>query len=253
MSDRIAVKREGALGRITLHAGPLNVLDIADVRSLDQAIRQLDDCAVVLLEADSARAFCAGMEIADHLPDRAPAMLNAVGDLAAAFEVAAPVTVAKVGAPAIGGGFELVLLCDLAVCSHRATFSLPEIKLAALPPIACGRLAQVIGERRAAELIFTGRSIDAATAELWGIVCEAVPAERLDEAAQTMCDALLALSADALRCCKRALGTAATEDALHIYMRDLLPTRDAAEGINAFLERRKPMFRRSLHVEEVTP
>jgi len=253
MSDRILVHREGRLGRITLRAGALNVLGIDDVRRLEQAICELDDCSVVLLHAESDRAFCAGMEVADHLPDRAPAMLEAVGELAIAFSSADPVIVAKVAAPAIGGGFELVLLCDLAICSHRAKFSLPEITLAALPPIACGILPQVIGSRRATELILTGRSIDAATAELWGVVCEAVPAERLDESAQKLCEALLALSTDALRCCKRAMRTGSVEGALRIYIQDLLPTFDAAEGIHAFLERRKPDFQQPLDVQEVTP
>ncbi|HME81666.1 MAG TPA: enoyl-CoA hydratase-related protein [Candidatus Eremiobacteraceae bacterium] len=253
MSDRIVVNRDGRLGRITLRAGALNVLDTADVRHLEQVICELDDCAVVLLHAESDRAFCAGMEVADHLPDRAPAMLEAVDRLCVAFLAASPVTVAKIGAPAIGGGLELVLLCDLAICSHRAKFSLPEITLAALPPIACGLLAQAIGSRRAADLILTGRTIDAATAELWGIVREAVPAERLDAAASDLCQSLLSLSADALRCCKRAIRAGNVEEAVHIYIQDLVPTPDAAEGINAFLERRKPEFGRVLPAQEVAP
>jgi len=253
MSDRIVVNREGRLGRITLRAGALNILDTQDVRHLEQAICELDECAVVLLHAENDRAFCAGMEVADHLPDRAPAMLKAVGELAVAFLAASPITVAKVGAPAIGGGFELVLLCDLAICSHRAKFALPEITLAAMPPIACGLLAQAVGARRAADLMLTGRSIDAATAELWGIVREAVPAERLDESTQKSCDSLLAMSAEALRCCKRAIHTGGVQDALRIYLRDLLPSPDAAEGINAFLERRKPVFGSAQRPQEVIP
>jgi cyclohexa-1,5-dienecarbonyl-CoA hydratase len=253
MSDRILVHREGRFGRIALCAGPLNVLGTDDVRQLERAICGLDDCSVVLLEGESERAFCAGMEVADHLPDLAPSMLRAVGELTKAFLAAAPVTVAKVAAPAVGGGFELVLLCDLAICSHRAKFSLPEITLAALPPIACGLLPRVIGERRATELMLTGRSLDAPTAELWGIVCEAVPAEHLDEQTQKLCETLLALSPDALHCCKRAIRAGTVEDALQIYIRDLLPSPDAAEGIRAFLERRKPSFGQPLDVQEVTP
>jgi enoyl-CoA hydratase/carnithine racemase len=220
MSDRILVDSSGRLGRITLRAGALNILGTQDVCALERAILELDACAVVLLCAENDRAFSAGMEVADHLPDRAPAMLEAVGRLANAFLGASPITVAKVGAPAIGGGFELVLLCDLAICSMRATFALPEITLAAMPPIGCGLLAQAVGTRRAADLMLTGRSIDAATAELWGIVCQAVPVEQLDEA-------------------------------LRIYLGDLLPSPDAAEGINAFLERRKPVFGATHKTQEV--
>jgi cyclohexa-1,5-dienecarbonyl-CoA hydratase len=251
MSDRVVVTRSGRFGRIMLRAGALNILNTEDVRHLEQAMIELDDCAVVLLHAENDRAFSAGMEVADHLPERAPTMLEAVGQLAVAFLAASPITVAKVAAPAIGGGFELVLLCDLAICSHRAKFALPEITLAAMPPIACGLLAQAVGARRAADLILTGRSIDAATAELWGIVREAVPAERLDESAQKLCDSLLALSPDALRACKRAMHTGSMQDALRIYLGDLLPSPDAAEGINAFLERRKPVFGAAPQVQEL--
>lgn len=251
MSGRIQVGGDGRLGRITLAAGPLNVLNTEDVRALEQAIRKLDGQPVILLDAAGERAFSAGMDVADHTPERAPAMLSALADMSAAFRATSSVTVAKVAAPALGGGFELVLLCDLAVCSECAAFALPEIKLAALPPIACALLAAAAGERRALDLILTGRKLDAAAAEQWGIVSRAVAHDVLDEHVSELCGTLLSLSEDALRCCKRAARTHDVGDTLRIYADVLLHTRDAAEGTRSFIERRAPKWNWQHEIEEV--
>jgi cyclohexa-1,5-dienecarbonyl-CoA hydratase len=248
MSDRIGVRRDGRLGQITLQAGPLNVLGTDDVRHLTQAIYDLGDCTVVVLAAEG-RAFCAGMDIADHIPERAHAMLRAFAGLAHAFSIVSPITIAKVGAQAIGGGFELALLCDLIVTSEQACFALPEVKLAALPPVACALLAKVAGEKRALDLILTGRSIDGVTAERWGIVSRCVRPEELDLAVDNLCHDLLTRSADALASCKSAAQVRTIEDSLRIYEDSLLRTHDASEGIHAFLEKREPHWHSRRHEE----
>jgi cyclohexa-1,5-dienecarbonyl-CoA hydratase len=253
VSGRIQVRSDSRLGRITLAAGSLNILDIDDVRAIERAVHELRGFPVILLDAAGDRAFSAGMDVADHTPDRAPAMLAALAGMAAAFRTTSSVTVAKVDAPALGGGFELVLLCDLAVCSERAAFALPEIKLAALPPIACALLPAAVGERRALDLILTGRKLDAMAAEQWGIISRAVPHDALDEHISDLCGGLLSLSEDALQCCKRAARSRDAGAALQIYADDLLLTRDAAEGIRSFIERRAPIWNWLHDVREVTP
>lgn len=250
MSAHIEFERRDRLGIITLNAPPLNVLGTAEVDELTAALEALRDCRVLLLQASGERAFCAGMQIADHTPERAPAMLQAFGDLAHAMHASDAVLVAKVGAPAIGGGFELALLCDVIAGSDHASFSLPEITLAALPPVACDLLPRVVGKQRAADLILTGRVLDANTAERWGILSYLVPQDQLDDTTRDICERLLALSDDALRCCKRAIRSHSMREALHIYTGDLLNTRDAAEGITAFLQRRAPQWTWSLQTEE---
>jgi enoyl-CoA hydratase/carnithine racemase len=241
MNERIAVREEGRLGTITLQAGPLNVLTTDDVRALTAAVHELGTSTVVVLEAEG-RAFCAGMDVADHMPARAHAMLCALTGLSHAMMSAGPVTIAKVGASAIGGGFELALLCDMIVASEHSRFSLPEVKLAALPPIASVLLPKAVGDKRALDLILTGRSIEGPTAERWGIASRCVPHEQLSLAVRDICNELLALSEDALSSCKTAARSTTIDEAIHIYEHSLLRTHDGAEGMLAFLEKRKPQW-----------
>ncbi len=248
MSDRIGVVRDGRLGLITLRAGPLNVLGTDDLRDLTQAVHDLGDCTVVVLGAEG-RAFCAGMDVADHIPERAHAMLCAFAGLARALSTATPVTIAKIGSPAIGGGFELALLCDMIVVSEHARFALPEVKLAALPPVACVLLAKTIGDKRALDLILTGRSIEGPTAERWGLASRCVPHEQLDLSVDALCHELLSMSEDALASCKGAARAKTIEDSIHLYEHSLLRTHDANEGIRAFLEKRDPHWHSRRHAE----
>jgi enoyl-CoA hydratase/carnithine racemase len=250
--ERIAWQVEDGLGRITLRAGSHNVLDTNDLRALTHAVRELDACAVLLLDAQGERAFSAGVEIADHVPGRADAMLDAFYDAALALREASPVIVCAVGAPALGGGFELMLLADLAICSTRAFFALPEVQLAALAPVACALLPRLTGERRAFDAIVTGRRIDASTALAWGLVSEVVEPEELTERAQAICRHLLSCSHHAIRACKRALRAGDLSGSMHVYRSDLLPTDDAAEGIQSFLEKRPPVWAHARQSAEVS-
>ena len=246
MNNRIGIGRDGQLGRITLRAGLLNVLGTDDLRELTQAIHDLGDCTVIVIEGEG-RTFCAGMDVADHVPERAHTMLCAFTGVVHAFSTATPVIIAKVGAPAIGGGFELALLCDMVVVSERARFSLPEVKLAALPPVACVLLAHAVGEKRALDLILTGRSIEGVTAERWGIASRCVPHDQLDLTVDELCHELLSVSEDAIASCKTAAHLKTIEESMRIYEYSLLRTHDASEGIRAFLEKRGPRWRSRRH------
>lgn len=251
MNERIHVEAHGRRGRIAMCAGPLNVLTTGDVDALAKALRSLDDMAVIVLESASERAFSAGMDIADHTPERAPAMLTALADLVTAFQSARPATIAKVNGPALGGGLELVLLCDAAIASQKATVALPEVTLAAVPPVAAELLPRFVGPHRAFDLIVSGRSLDAQQAAAWGIFSEVVDHVHLDAATELLVEHLLGLSEHALRACKWAIRAGSVEAAIEIYRDDVLPHRDAAEGIRAFLEKRPPVWeqeRRSMEI-----
>lgn len=247
MSVGVRVASASGVGRITLDRPPLNVLTTAMMGDLAAA---LDGFAadpgirVIRLDAEG-KAFSAGVDVGEHLGDSLPEMMAALADLFAAFERVPQPIVAVVQGPALGGGLELVLGCDLVVASDNAIFGQPEIKLGVFAPPATVLLPRLIGERRAAGMLLLGETIDAARAERIGLVHEIVPRDGLEAAASVWIDRLLALSGAALRQAKRAIVQARdgsipeAHARMHeLYMEELMATDDAQEGLRAFVEKR---------------
>lgn len=244
LKDRVA--------RVILDRPPLNVVDLSAARELVEALERASAerglSAVVL--AARGRAFCAGVDVRDHLPDRGAEMVRTFDRACAVLlEIEAPVVAAVQGA-ALGGGAELALVCDLVWAAENATFGFPEIKLGVFPPVAAAGLAGVVSAQRAAELVLTGRVIPAAEAERFGLVNRVVPGAELEAAVGTLVGELAALSPAALRVAKRALrlGRArpdarAIEAAENIYLEERLNAPDAIEGLRSFMEKRAPSWR----------
>jgi cyclohexa-1,5-dienecarbonyl-CoA hydratase len=157
------------------------------------------------------------------------------------------VTVAAVHGHCLGGGAELAMVCDLVYTTVSAQWGFPEIKLACYPPVACTALAAVVGQKRAAELILTGRTITGMEAAQIGLVNRALADEELLSAVDNTVAEILRLSPAALAVTKKALYA---WDAMHfdkglaraekIYLEDLMKTADAQEGVRAFMEKRAP-------------
>ena len=159
------------------------------------------------------------------------------------------VTVAVVQGHCLGGGFELAAMCDLVVASEKAQFGQPEIRLGQLPPVGVILLPYLMGYRKAAELLFTGASIGAREAQAFGLVNRVVPPEQLSQCLEDLLKEITAQSGTALRLTKRILSRVAgldfvralqeTED---FFLKTMVPTDDAKEGIFAFLEKRAPQW-----------
>ncbi len=145
---------DGTVARLLLNRPPLNVLHIPMLEEMADALAASRDNpalkVVVVQAAEGCRAFSAGVDVADHTAERVNTMIplfnRAVHQLAA-LEVP---TVAAVDGAALGGGCEVVMACDLVVASERATFGQPEIKLAALAPVASVLLPGIPGAKRGA-------------------------------------------------------------------------------------------------------
>jgi cyclohexa-1,5-dienecarbonyl-CoA hydratase len=160
------------------------------------------------------------------------------------------VTIAAVHGHCLGGAAELAMVCDLAYTSELATWGFPEIKLACYPPVAVAALAALIGQKQAADLILTGRTITGREAASIGLVNAVVPEIDLDHTVQEAVHHLSQLSPAALAITKKAVyawdsihfdkGLARAEK---IYLDELIRTEDAAEGINAFVEKRPPVWK----------
>ena len=141
------------------------------------------------------------------------------------------------------------MACDMVVTTQSATWGFPEIKLGCFPPVAAAALNALVGQKRAADLILTGRSISGTDAERIGLATVAVADEQLNSAVQEKLQMLSKLSPAVLAIAKRAIyacdatwfdkGLARAEE---IYLGELTRTEDAQEGIRAFLEKRPPKW-----------
>lgn len=247
----VEVIRQDSIARVVLERPPLNVIDLDGARELAHAleeVQRLEGLVAVVLAA-RGKAFCAGVDVRDHLPDRGAAMLaefHRVCRLLLGIE--APV-VAAVQGPALGGGMELTLVCDLVVASSRATFGQPEIRLGVFPPLAAVALPHLVPFHVASELVLTGRVLTADEALRHGLVNRVAPAEEFDAAVEGLLAELRALSPASLRLAKRALRLGRwrpepdeIETAERFYVEQLMRSPDAVEGLTAFLEKRPPVW-----------
>jgi cyclohexa-1,5-dienecarbonyl-CoA hydratase len=246
-------KHDGVV-RLVLNKPPLNVLDIAMMREIGTALESLsEDAAVKVLvfeAAQGSKAFSAGVEVAEHTADKVEEMIAVFHRIFRLLDALSVPTVAVVGGAALGGGCELALFCDMIVASEKASFGQPEIQVGVFAPVAAVALSGIIGPKKAMELLLTGERIQAAEAERLGLVNKVVPPDELGTAADAIVGKLSRLSAAVLRLTKRAVragGTGSFEDALaaveEVYLRRLMATEDAQEGLTAFLEKRAPVWR----------
>lgn len=244
--------REGSVASITLHNPPLNVIDIRMMEELSQALAEFEaqPRVSVLVVKGEGKALSAGVDIAAHTPDKIEEMLSKFHRLIRALIDSKRVIIASVHGLCLGGGAELAMVCDLAYTSEDAEWGFPEIKLGCYPPVACTALAALVGQKRAAEMILTGRSISGREAAEIGLATRAVPGAQLASAVDACVSQLLHLSPAALVVAKKACyawdsmhfdkGLARAEK---IYFEDLMKTGDAQEGIRAFLDKRPPKWR----------
>jgi len=240
------------VARLTLRRPPLNILDIATCLGLAAALRGLarrPDVGALVLSAEG-RSFSAGVDIGEHLPPNAVRSLRSFHAVCRALLLFPRPTIARVHGDALGGGLELVLCCDVAVASASARLGLPEIGLGVFPPLAASLLPRLAGRRAAAEAILWGEALRAEQGLRLGFVSEVVPAADLDAAVERRARRVASLSGAATALARRAIlrgaegpfgpALAAVES---IYRRRLLGTRDAREGLDAFLEKRPPSWR----------
>lgn len=239
--------------------GPIAVITLATPEKRNALSREIVAGALEQLRAPQAaaaraivitgagKAFCAGADIGDLLSagwmgdtrDGADPI-----DLFAALAADPRPVIAAVDGLALGGGFELMLSCDLAVASEAAIFALPEAGLGVIPNTALWRLSRLIGPRRTLELAATRRRIDAAEALALHIVNSVAPAGGAVEAAVAMAAGIVrACPPGALAALKRGLADAGPTDwaavraSLH-----RIPPAEWQEGLAAFTERRPPDY-----------
>jgi cyclohexa-1,5-dienecarbonyl-CoA hydratase len=237
--------------RITLNDPPLHILDITMLEELRDAIgRVRNDRHALIIDAPGDKAFSAGASVQDHLGDRVVTMLATFHDCFRALAKLDVVTIALVRGAALGGGCELALACDFVLASDRARFGQPEINLGVFPPVAAYQLSRQIAPRKGLELLLAGDPIDAATAASLGLINAIFAAAEFDAKADAWLAKIFRQSASSLRMAKKAFRIAQSADfderlaaVERLYLEELMKTGDANEGLNAFIEKRKPVWR----------
>lgn len=250
--SKITVDVAPPAGRITLANPPLNVIDLPMMEQLLAAIEQFEQRADIsfFVITGTERAFSAGVDIAAHTPERVRPMLTKFHAVIRALAATRKVTIAAVRGNCMGGGAELALVCDMIFCTEDSTWQFPEIKLACFPPVAAVALSQVVGTKRAAELVLTGQVIHGDEAFHMGLANDAVAEDALESVVEEVGERLASLSPVALALAKKAFGgwdARQLEERLQrvedIYLDELMKTEDAREGIKAFMEKRKPKWK----------
>jgi len=250
-TTRLNVEISAPVARVILNNPPLNIIDLPMARELQPALAEIEsrtDISTILFQGD-ARVFSGGVDIKAHLPDQIHEMLTSFHAVIRAIVASRKVTIAAVRGACLGGGAELAAVCDMVYTARDASWGFPEIKLGCYPPVAAVVLATLIGQKRAAELILTGRQFAGDEAAAMGLATRSVAAEELESVVGRTLAELRLLSPVALAHAKKAIYA---WDAIHldkglaraekIYLEELISTADAREGIIAFLDKRLPKW-----------
>jgi len=253
----VDVARDGAVAVVTIdRQDALNALNVETLTELRDRLRELgsdDDVRAVVLTGAGEKAFVAGADIKymSGLDVEQAKGWGALGhDAARLLETMPKPTIAAINGFALGGGCELALGCDIRYASSRAKLGQPEINLGIIPGYAgTQRLARLVGQGKALELILTGSQIDAAEALRIGLVNRVVPAAALMTEARKLAAALAANAPIAMRYIISAVnkGVEMPFAEACIFEATLFglvaSTEDMREGTRAFLEKRKPEFK----------
>jgi cyclohexa-1,5-dienecarbonyl-CoA hydratase len=236
--------------QIVLNDPPLNILDIEMLGQLREAMAKVQsDRPLLIFRGAGEKAFSAGASVQDHTGDRVGKMLELFHDCFRKLHRLDVVTVAIVNGVALGGGCELALACDFVLASNHSRFGQPEINLGVFPPVAAWQLSRQLPPRKGLEMLLTGDPIDAATAERLGIVNAVIGSAEFEPKVDEWLGRLLRHSASSLRYAKKAFRRAMADDfddrlarVEKLYLDELMESEDATEGLNAFLEKRKPVW-----------
>ncbi|MBP2669422.1 MAG: echA2 [Deltaproteobacteria bacterium] len=253
----LLVESAGGVCTITLNRpGSMNSLNLRIVEALAEAVAALRfdrSVRVAVITGAGEKAFCSGADLKERAtlpPDQVRRFIATIRDTFTAIEALPQPVIAAVNGVALGGGTELALACDLRIASDRATLGLTEVKLAIIPGAGgTQRLPRLIGKGRAMELILTGRSIGAAEALAIGLVNRVAPAGGLMEAVRKLAGEMLSAGPVALQQAKLAINQGYETDlATGLKLETaayeaVIPTRDRAEGLAAFAEKRKPVYK----------
>jgi len=248
----IVCKEKDGMFQIFLNRPPMNAFNADMVEEINRALGELlyrTDLKLLIFLA-AGKNFCGGVSPEDFTDDRSYQLIEALGRMYEQLQnLNIPILTVAQGMT-LGAGFELVVFSDLAIAGESTKFGFPEIRMGLFPAIGCNILPRCMPPKRAAELILTGELISAKDAEQYGLLNMVVPDDKLSEQAGLIVGKLLQFSAPVLQMTKKALIEAqgkpmdqAIPAVESIYLNELLGLDDVQEGVKAFMEKRKPVWK----------
>jgi len=237
---------------ITFNRPFVNVLNISMMDEINDALNSLQgkkDLKVVLFNA-KGKCFSAGVDVGEHMGDLAPKMIGTFHRIFRLMDKLGIPTVSSVFSSCLGGGCEVAVFSDLVIAGEGAKFGQPEIQVGVFPPIAAHIMPRIMGRKAAMDLILSGRVISAAEALQMGLINKVVKDQDPEKETEAFLKPYLGLSAEVLRQTKKAIAAGLHDDLEaslrpieEIYLNKLMKSHDAQEGLKAFLEKRKPVWK----------
>ncbi|MFB0564169.1 MAG: enoyl-CoA hydratase/isomerase family protein [Candidatus Aminicenantaceae bacterium] len=238
---------------LTINLPPLNILNITTMKEMNDALDSLTenkDVKVLVLSSSGEKAFSAGVDVADHTEEKVEKMLQVFHDIFRNMYKLDQVTVAALKGLTLGGGCEIALFCDLIFAADNLKIGQPEIKLSVFPPVALLILPRLVGLKKASEILLTGKTIDAAEAEKIGLVNRVTTLDSFDSELEKFIQPLTELSLVGLKYSKKGINLGLDTNFIEgleriekIYLEELMASEDAREGLKAFMEKRKPVWK----------
>ncbi len=256
--EDILYERAGGVATITINRPDVrNAVRPKTYEELTHAFKTAAEDAtvgVVVITGAGDKAFCAGGDVRDQskrTPHLGRAHMRRLHALSSMMRMMDKPVIAKVRGFCVGGGNEINLFCDLAIASEDAKFGQVGPRVGSIPIWgACQLLARYVGERKAREMLYTCRLYTAREALEMGLINEVCPAAELDRVVDELCQTILDKSPQSIRIAKIALNTGSDQEFYGSYfptselLASIYGNEENMEGISAFLEQRRPDFRK---------
>jgi cyclohexa-1,5-dienecarbonyl-CoA hydratase len=248
----ISYAESGHMGRLVLKRPPVNILNIEMMREITDVllgVQKSQGLRALIISAEG-KFFSAGVDVGEHTSEKVREMISVFHGIFDNLNRINVPTIALVAGPALGGGCELALYCDMVLASEKAKFGQPEIKVGVFPPIAAFLFPNVAPVKFASEMLLTGDTYTAAEMRAVGLVNRVFPEDRFQADSEAFVEKIASQSSVVLALTKRALlaGQCRTyKEAMptieELYLNNLMSTEDASEGLAAFMEKRKPAWK----------
>ncbi len=251
--ENIEFVKNRSIATIRLNYPPANVMNLVMIAELNLVLEEIhtdESIAAIVFSGGSQKHFSTGVDIKDHTLDKIELMLKGFHQIFRTLAKSDRITLAAVHGYCLGGGMELATFCDCVIATEGAVFGQPEIKVGCFPPVAAAWLPLIMNPKKAFEIAVFGENLSAQEAYDLGLVNQIVPENEFSQAVNHWCEKISMLSGAVLKKTKLALMVSlegpflkALDEAERIYLSELVKTEDIAEGIDAFMNKRKPEWR----------